>query len=356
MTPVSRRPILAFTVGDLAGVGPELILRAWPSLCAVASPVVYGSAAWLAAAREDLLRRGVATDLPRVVEIAADAPFPSEPSPQAVPVLSVGSAARRPTSTQGAYPWGQAVKGFGWWQHEALVRAVADAQRGRVDGIVTAPWHKKRLADDDLPPTGHTEVLQREAGGVDVLMVLAGDRLRVGLVTTHIPLRDVADAVTGAAIERAARLLDRGLRDLWGVERPRIAVCGLNPHAGEQGVLGHEDADVIAPAIARLVAEGLSVDGPWPADTIFPRVVAGMHATDAVLAMYHDQGLGPLKTACFSRAANVTVGLPFIRTSVDHGTAYDIAGTGTARIDSLCYATELACSFVRVREARASMV
>jgi 4-hydroxythreonine-4-phosphate dehydrogenase len=175
-------------------------------------------------------------------------------------------------------------------------------------------------------------------------MLLAADSLRVALATTHLPLRDVSDAISPELLDSVLRILDSDVRRLWGVPRPRIAVCGLNPHAGESGHLGTEDRDVIAPAIARARAAGMLVDGPLPADTVFvPRNLAHY---DVVLAMYHDQGLPVLKHAGFGHAVNVTLGLPIVRTSVDHGTALDLAGTGRADAGSLVAAARLAGEFV----------
>jgi 4-hydroxythreonine-4-phosphate dehydrogenase len=242
------------------------------------------------------------------------------------------------------YPWGRAVPAFGRLQYDALLRAVTDARAGRIAAISTAPWHKKRLADAGLPPTGHTEVLAEACEAPRVLMLLAGDRLRVALATVHLPLSEVPAALSRDGIVADLRLLDAWLlrhRQFAGA-RPHIAVCGLNPHAGEEGIMGTEEGTLIAPAIADATALGLRVSGPWPADTVFPQVAHGYLDADAVLAMYHDQGLGPLKTWHFGESANITVGLPIVRTSVDHGTAYDIAGTGTARVDSFLYATRLA--------------
>lgn len=351
-TPMDALPVVALTVGDMAGVGPELVLRIVPTFVPYARVLVVASAPWLDAARTDLIRRGV---LPASAPALRTVRTPSEIAPATadgeVAVLCVHERAARVSALGvpergGAYPWGQVVAGFGAVQHEALVAACALANAREVQAIVTAPWHKKRLADDGLAATGHTEVLAREAGAVDVSMVLAGGPLRVALVTTHLPLAQVPAALTAEAIRGTVQRLAVALRTQWGIDAPRIAVCGLNPHAGEEGVLGREEIDVIEPTLASLRREGLDVTGPWPADTIFPRVHGGVERADGIVAMYHDQGLGPLKTAAFGHAVNVTIGLPWVRTSVDHGTAYDRAGRGTASVGSLEEAVRLALAFV----------
>jgi len=333
--------LVGVTIGDAAGVGPELVLG-----CTRADGVVvYGRVDLLRAAAVDLRRRGLAAPDPDriiAVETAAEA---RAAAPSQLPVIDVDVDVHDALAAD-AYPWGQAVACFGAVQHAALVQAIDDAMAGAIDAICTAPWHKHRLADAGLPPTGHTEVLEARTGADRAVMVLAGDVLRVGLATAHLPLREVADRLTTAGIVETATAMHAGLRDLWGIEAPRLAICGLNPHAGEGGVLGHEDASIVAPAVEALVASGIDASGPWPADTIFPRVVAGRARYDGVIAMYHDQGLGPLKTAHFGEAANITLGLPIVRTSVDHGTAYDIAGTGAVDRSSFVYALQLARSFV----------
>jgi 4-hydroxythreonine-4-phosphate dehydrogenase len=211
---------------------------------------------------------------------------------------------------------------------------------GRFAAMVTAPVQKSTINEAGTPFSGHTEYLAELTHSSRPVMLLVGGNLRVALATTHLPLREVPDAITEHDLFEILTVLAQGLRQLFGLARPRILVCGLNPHAGESGHLGHEEATVIAPAIRRAVNEGIAARGPVPADTAFtPRQLAD---TDAVLAMYHDQGLPVLKYAGFGRAVNVTLGLPIIRTSVDHGTALDLAGTGRADPGSLVAAVELA--------------
>ncbi len=223
----------------------------------------------------------------------------------------------------------------------AVPVANLDGCRAReFDAMVTAPVQKSVLNDAGIAFTGHTEYLAQRTGTPLVAMLLVGGGLRVALATTHLALADVPRAITRELIESILRLLDASLRQRFGIARPRILVAGLNPHAGESGYLGREEIEMISPAIAALAKEGLAVSGPFPADTLFtPRVLAG---GDVALAMFHDQGLPVLKHAAFGHAVNVTLGLPFIRTSVDHGTALDRAGAGEADAGSLREAIALA--------------
>jgi 4-hydroxythreonine-4-phosphate dehydrogenase len=211
---------------------------------------------------------------------------------------------------------------------------------GSFDAMVTAPVQKSVLADAGVAFSGHTEYLAALTGARRAVMLLVAGKLRVALATTHLPLRAVPDALTIDGLVETLTVLDRGLRERFGLARPRILTLGLNPHAGESGHLGREEIEVLAPAIARAVAAGIAARGPMPADTAFtPRQLTD---ADAVLAMYHDQGLPVLKYAGFGHAVNVTLGLPIVRTSVDHGTALDLAGTGRADPGSLVAALELA--------------
>ena len=226
---------------------------------------------------------------------------------------------------------------------EAVLRAAADARAGRVDGLVTAPLNKESLRAAGYPWPGHTEMLAHAAGTPDVAMMFVGGGLRVVLLTIHRSLRSVPDAVTPDEVRRIARLVRRDLVR-YGVPRPRIALCGLNPHAGEGGLFGDEEQRVLIPAVLALRAEGIDLAGPFPADTLFVRAVRGEF--DAVLAGYHDQGLIPVKLLAFGHAVNVTIGLPFVRTSVDHGTGFDIAQEGVADASSMVQAMTLAADLV----------
>jgi 4-hydroxythreonine-4-phosphate dehydrogenase len=230
-----------------------------------------------------------------------------------------------------------------------LDRAVEGALAGRFDAIVTAPVQKSVINDAGVPFSGHTEYLAARTGTRHPVMLLVAGSLRVALATTHVPLRAVSEALSTESLGATLEVLDGDLKRYWGFTRPRIAVCGLNPHAGEGGHLGDEEQRVIGPAIEGARRRGIDARGPLPADTVFvPRALAGF---DAVLAMYHDQGLPVLKHAGFGRAVNVTLGLPIVRTSVDHGTALDLAGTGQADSGSLEAAIELAVEIARRRRA-----
>jgi 4-hydroxythreonine-4-phosphate dehydrogenase len=216
---------------------------------------------------------------------------------------------------------------------ETLRQAGEGCLDGRFAAVVTAPVHKGVINDAGVPFTGHTEFFAELTGAPLPVMMLTADRLRVALATTHLPLKDVAAAITAARLTQVLRILDNDLRRKYGIAQPRILVCGLNPHAGESGHLGREEIEVIEPVLTTLRAEGMELVGPLPADTLFtPRLLDG---ADAVLAMYHDQGLPVLKHVGFGHAVNVTLGLPIVRTSVDHGTALDLAGTGRAEAGSL---------------------
>jgi 4-hydroxythreonine-4-phosphate dehydrogenase len=221
-----------------------------------------------------------------------------------------------------------------------LERAVRGCLTGEYDAMVTAPVQKSIINDAGFAFTGHTEFLAEKAGAEHVVMMLVGGGLRVALATTHLPLREVPLAITREGLMKTLRVLDRDLRQRFKVASPRILVAGLNPHSGESGHLGTEDIEVIMPAIAQAMREGISASGPIPADTLF--VPERVKHADAVLAMYHDQGLPVLKYASFGQGVNVTLGLPFVRTSVDHGTALDLAGTGKADPGSLIEAARLA--------------
>ncbi len=221
-----------------------------------------------------------------------------------------------------------------------LDRAIRGCMSGEYHAMVTAPVQKSVINDAGIAFIGHTEYLAERAGAAQVVMMLVGGGLRVALATTHLPLADVPRAISQQGLVRTLQVVDRDLKKRFGVEKPRILVAGLNPHSGESGHLGAEDKEVIAPAIAAAVAAGIDARGPMPADTLF--VPERLKSGDAVLAMYHDQGLPVLKYASFGRGVNVTLGLPFVRTSVDHGTALDLAGTGRADPGSLIEAVKLA--------------
>jgi 4-hydroxythreonine-4-phosphate dehydrogenase len=248
-----------------------------------------------------------------------------------VEVSSLSAADRRPgkPSRRGAEA-----------AYHAILRAVELVQGGEADAIVTAPVSKHAIQSLGVEFPGHTEVIARLSGGADVRMMMAGPTLRVVLVTTHIRLRDVPEAVTAAGVVRTAEIAARSLSRDFGIRRPRLALAGLNPHAGEGGAFGDEETRKLVPAIRRARARGVRLDGPHPPDTVFVRARAGEF--DAVISLYHDQGLIPFKLVHFHDGVNVTLGLPFPRTSPDHGTAFDIAGRGVADFSSMESAIRLA--------------
>ena len=228
---------------------------------------------------------------------------------------------------------------------ETLRRAVQGCQSGEFSGMVTAPVHKGVINDAGVPFTGHTEFLAELTHTPQVVMMLAGGGMRVALATTHLPLREVADAITSSLLENVLRIMQRDLQRRFGIAQPRILVAGLNPHAGEGGHLGREEIEVMIPVLDKLRAEGFNVSAPLPADTLF--AAHRLRECDAVLAMYHDQGLPVLKHASFGEGVNITLGLPIIRTSVDHGTALGLAGTGKADVGSLLEAIKVATEMAR---------
>ena len=293
---------LVITAGEPAGVGPEL--------CNALADSPYASDLVVVGDRRQL------DDRLRVI----DTPFPVEVTPG------------KPDSANA----GTLLDGL---------RAAADGcLKGEFAGMVTAPLSKSVIADSGFEFSGHTEFLAGVTNAAHPVMMLVAGDLRVALASTHIPLRDVADYLTPSILKRVLRVLSKDLTNKFGISDPEIVVCGLNPHAGESGHLGSEENEFITPTLDELRGEGLRLRGPMPADTAF--TPAAGHK-DAVLAMYHDQGLPVLKYAGFGHAVNVTLGLPIIRTSVDHGTAFDIAGTGTADAGSLLAAVELAATMAQ---------
>ena len=287
---MNGRPRIGITVGDPAGIGPEIARKAAddPGVHALCDIVFYGAATDTDVAR---FERG-----------------------------RVSAAAGRAA-------------------YDAILRAVDDAVQGRIDAIATAPVNKEAFAAAGLPWRGHTDLLAHLTGSPRVAMMFYSESLRVILATVHIALAEVPRAITREGIEGIVELAAASL-PRFGIASPRLALAGLNPHAGEHGVIGREDDEVLAPAVAACRARGIAIDGPLPADTVFVRAMRGEY--DAVVACYHDQGLIPIKLVAFGRAVNVTLGLPIVRTSVDHGTAFDIAGRGIADPSSLIEAVKLA--------------
>ena len=326
-------PRIALTSGEPAGVGPELCL----ALAAMELPcalVCLGDRALLEERRRALHLTVRLRDYARSAGPASSTSTPHELTVEHLP-LAAASTAGRPDPANARYVLA------------LLDRAVEGALAGEFDALVTAPVHKGVINDAGIAFTGHTEYLQERTHSRRAVMMLTTGSLRVALATTHLPLRAVSEAISADLLCEVATILARDLTARFGVQAPRIAVCGLNPHAGEGGHLGDEELRVIAPAIDRLRAPGIRASGPFPADTVFvPQMLAGY---DAVLAMYHDQGLPVIKHVGFERAVNVTLGLPLIRTSPDHGTAFDLAGTGKADVASLVAAVQLASTLAAQR-------
>jgi len=322
---------LALSVGDPSGIGPEIAVAAWSARDAATIPPFYLLAdPELVAARARLL--GVPLTLIETTPEAA-----AEAFVHALPVV--------PLSVRFADTPGRADPANAAGTVEAIDRAVADCLAGRAAAVVTCPIAKKPLYDAGFAFPGHTEYLAHLAeryGGRPMrpVMMLAGPDLRTVPVTIHIALAEVPKALTADLIVDTGRIVARDLRDRFGIAAPRLAVAGLNPHAGEGGAMGQEDLRVVAPAVEQLRARGIDAFGPLPADTLFH--ARARRGYDAALCMYHDQALIAAKTLAFDEAVNVTLGLPFVRTSPDHGTAFDIAGKGVARPDSLIAALRLA--------------
>lgn len=297
---------LVVTTGDPRGIGPEVCRTALSRLD----------------------RRGVEIQL-------LGAPLPGTPADH---VESCG-------------PFDGSERSAGDVSLAAIERAVARLERGEADALVTGPIHKQALHATGTPEPGHTELLQRLTGAPAVGMLMVAEptptrgALRVLLATTHIPLREVPERLTAPVLEAGIELVDTHLRRWWGIRSPRLALCALNPHASDGGLFGDEEARLLSPVVRRLAARGIGIVGPLPADTVFVRALAGGH--DAVIAPYHDVGMAAFKTATFGRGVNVTLGLPFPRTSPDHGTAFDIAGTGTADATSMQEALEVAIRLAR---------
>jgi 4-hydroxythreonine-4-phosphate dehydrogenase len=322
------RPRLALVPGEPAGVGPELCVRAaqhaWD-----ADLVAFGDRAVLAQAA-------------RTLGLPIEFTDPGAPgAPGVLPIVEIPAPIGVHPGTPRAGNAGATIA--------ALRQAGEGCLSGAFAGLVTGPVHKAAINAGGIAYTGTTGLLAAQAG-CDVVMMLANDIVRVALATTHLPLREVADAITRQSLEDTLRIVHRALRKDFGIEQPRLLVLGLNPHAGEDGHLGREEIDVITPVLERLRDAGMDLEGPLPADTAF--LPARLEQCDAVLAMYHDQGLPVLKYSGFEQAVNLTLGLPYPRVAVDHGTALDIAGTGRADPSSL-FAAISTCTRLAARRTGA---
>lgn len=319
---------IAITPGEPAGIGPDLVIsiaqQAWPvQLVVVAS-------------KELIKQRAKQLNLPIVlIDYNADL----DPIPQVAGTLTILDIPLGEPSIPGTLDTNN-----GAYVVETLKVASDKNMSGEFEAIVTGPVHKGLINKSGVPFSGHTEYFALQANCSDVVMMLATKGLRVALVTTHIPLAYVAKAITFERLQKVTRILHKDLQSKFGIKNPKIYACGINPHAGEDGHLGREEIDVMEPAFAELRAEGINVIGPLPADTIFQEKY--LEDADAILSMYHDQGLPVLKYKGFGSSVNITLGLPFIRTSVDHGTALELAGVGEADPGSMIEAITSAISLV----------
>ncbi|MBI4814619.1 MAG: 4-hydroxythreonine-4-phosphate dehydrogenase PdxA [Deltaproteobacteria bacterium] len=339
-----ERPLLAVTMGDPVGIGPEVIVKTF-TRDQGCDAVVFGD---LETLRDAARVSSVELELFPVDSVPVDSvPFSSRPGLAVWPIAKLRAEERVPARPTPASDRAQL---------DAIFAAVEAVELGNADAIVTAPISKASIARCGAPWPGHTELLaelaakRRGTQPVTPVMMLAGERLRVVTLTTHIALAEVPRVLTESLVREAIELVFRELRESFDLERPKIALAGLNPHAGEGGLFGDEELRVFGPALAALRAKGIEVSGPIPGDAVFRRALAGEF--DVVVSGYHDQALIPLKLVDFERAVNVTLGLPFVRTSVDHGTAYDLAGKGVASNASFEAATALAVSMVRGRAKR----
>ncbi len=334
------KPLLAITMGDPAGIGPEIIVKALqlPRVWRVCRPLVVGSVSVFAR---------TAGRLAPSLTIAQVSGHDSGAAHQIfrrgrLPLFDPFSVSIR------SFRMGRASASAGSMAVTCIQSAVRLAQAGCVEGMVTAPINKEamHLAGHQYP--GHTEMLRDLTKARESGMLIMGGPLKIVFTTTHLPLRDVAQALTVPKILKAIRLAHSGLKQLFGIRKPRIAVAGFNPHAGENGLFGDEEIRLILPAIKRAKAQGIACTGPYPADTMFAKALGG--AFDGIVVLYHDQGLIPLKTVAFGHCVNITVGLPILRTSVDHGTAFDIAGKGKADpaslVEAIVMAARLAPAFL----------
>ena len=324
-------PCLAITAGEPAGIGPDLCIQI----------AQQPSAAQRVVIADPELLRSRARQLGLPLEL-----LPYDPDAIAAP-QAAGQMSILPVPLAAACQAGQLDARNAAYVLETLRLAGEGCLSGRFAAVVTAPVHKGIINDAGVPFSGHTEFFAEQTATEQVVMMLACPGLRVALATTHLPLRAVADSITAPLLKRVIRILQADLISKFGIARPRILVCGLNPHAGEDGHLGREELDIIIPALDALRAEGIELIGPLPADTLF--TAKHLDQADAVLAMYHDQGLPVLKHKGFGQAVNITLGMPIIRTSVDHGTALDLAGSGLADAGSLRVAIDTAEQMIAAR-------
>ena len=324
-------PRIALTPGEPSGIGPDLCLQLAQENLACQLVVI--------ADPELLIQRAKQLDLPINIKIFEDQHPITQHTPGTLIVL--------PCYLKETVECGKLNQNNSHYVVQTIATATKGCLAGLFSAMVTGPVHKGIINDAGIAFTGHTEYIAAITGGHPVMM-LATEGLRVALATTHLPLAEVSKAITHETLTTVIHLLDSDLRHRFGLKQPHILVCGLNPHAGEGGHLGHEEIDIIEPVIEQCREEGITLQGPLPADTLFTDKYLKM--ADAVLAMYHDQGLPVLKYKGFGKAVNITLGLPIIRTSVDHGTALDLAGTGKAEVGSLIFALQTAIQMSASKE------
>ncbi|MBN1401022.1 MAG: 4-hydroxythreonine-4-phosphate dehydrogenase PdxA [Anaerolineae bacterium] len=329
---MSDKPIIAITIGDPAGIGPEVTAKALahPDVWAEARPLIVGDASVM-------LKAASLCASPLAIHPIADVEA-ARYDPAAPDVLDLHNV------DLATLPLGQVSAAAGRAAVDYVERAVDLAQAGQVDALATGPINKAALKQAGVPYIGHTELLADLLGEPNVTTMLATEGLRVVHVTRHLPLAQVASHITLEAVLETIRLTNSGLRQM-GIRQPRVAVAALNPHGGDEGLMGREEIEAIGPAVEAAQAEGIAAQGPIPADSVFFRAIRGEF--DVVVAMFHDQGHIPIKTHGFERSITVTLGLPVIRTSVDHGTAFDIAWQGVASQESMIEAIRLAAQLVR---------
>ena len=326
---MSSCPRIVLTAGEPAGIGPDLAIEVAKSaqdyeLIVIADPVLL----WQ-----------------RAAQLGADIEFEQADLDALATPTPAGVLRYLPVHLLEPVETGVLDSRNADYVLRTLTTASSGCQSGQFDAMVTGPVHKGVINAAGIAFTGHTEYLAEQAGVDQVVMMLASSTLRVALATTHLPLKAVSDAITQPLLTNVIGIIDACMQAQFGISSPKIAVCGLNPHAGEDGHLGREEIDIINPVIADCQKQGINVSGPWPADTVFLKDKLTMF--DVVLAMYHDQGLPVLKHAGFSNAVNITLGLPYIRTSVDHGTALDLAGTGKANSGSIETALDMANTMLK---------
>jgi 4-hydroxythreonine-4-phosphate dehydrogenase len=315
-----RLPTVAVSMGDPFGIGPEVLVAA------LSRRSLRERAHWLVFGDRSVLERAASVRRLRV--------------PKAIEVVSSSALA------QGRFRFGHPSRASGRYSIAYLEAAVEAVRSGRAEALCTGPVHKASMVKAGFGYAGHTDFLRDRFEATRVVMMLAGPRLRVALATVHIPLSEVSRSLTRQGLVEILAILDSDLRRLFGIRRPRVGVTGVNPHAGEDGLLGSEEKRIIAPAIQQARRKGIAASGPFPADSLFARQIRAAEF-DVILAMAHDQGLGPLKAVDFERAVNVTLGLPRPRTSPDHGVAFDIAGRGVADPSSMSEALALAAELSR---------